>query len=293
MRVRSSCRRPICRRAWSSRWPDLCDPGGRRRGAGASIRAPGARDRREYAAPRNDMEQRLCGIWAQVLGLPRVGIHDNFFELGGDSIISLQVVARARQVGLSLSTRHLFQHQTVAQLAQVVKSASEPLREQGPVTGPVPLTPVQLQLLRHDAGARPPLQPVRAAGLARAPGAVPPGEGARAGGGPPRRPAPALPSARGRLAAGQRRPRGELLPLLQVDLSATPASEQSAALEAEASRLQASFVLSQPPLLRAALFHLGDGQQRLLLVAHHLVVDAVSCCRGRSSSTSSRRRPVN
>ena len=64
--------------------------------------------------------------------------------------------------------------------------------------------------------------------------------------------------------------------LLQVDLSSTPAAEQAKALEAEASRLQASFVLSQPPLLRAALFHLGDGQQRLLLAVHHLVVDAVS-----------------
>ncbi|WP_205520438.1 condensation domain-containing protein, partial [Pyxidicoccus caerfyrddinensis] len=54
------------------------------------------------------------------------------------------------------------------------------------------------------------------------------------------------------------------------------ASEQPAALEAEASRMQASFVLAQPPLLRAALFHLGNGQQRLLLVAHHLVIDGVS-----------------
>ncbi|HYO73598.1 MAG TPA: amino acid adenylation domain-containing protein, partial [Archangium sp.] len=109
-----------------------------------------AEPRAAYVAPRNATEQRLSDIWAQALGVKQVGIHDNFFELGGDSIISLQVVARARQAGLALSARQFFQHQTVAQLALVVKSASESLSEQGPVTGPVPLTPAQLQLLRHD-----------------------------------------------------------------------------------------------------------------------------------------------
>ena len=134
----------------------------------------GARGGRHgYVAPRDDVEQRLCDIWAQVLGVKQVGIHDNFFELGGDSIISLQVVARARQAGLVLATRQLFQHQTVERLAQVVKSATGSRGEQGPVTGPVPLTPIQLQLAGTRAGPRPPLQPVRAPGLARAAGAHP------------------------------------------------------------------------------------------------------------------------
>ncbi|MFY0565974.1 non-ribosomal peptide synthase/polyketide synthase [Archangium lansingense] len=230
----------------------------------------------EYVAPRNDVEQRLCDIWAQVLGLPKVGIHDNFFELGGDSIISLQVVARARQGGLSLATRDLFQHQTVSQLAQVVRTTSEPLSEQGPVTGSVPLTPVQLQLLRHDPAhahhfnqavllaSRQPLEPSLLEKSLQH-----------------------LLSHHDALRLRFRQHEGSWLQenagpeeasfqLLQVDLSTTPAPEQSAALEAEASRLQASFALSQSPLLRAALFHLGQGQQRLLLIAHHLVIDAVS-----------------
>ncbi|WP_037729553.1 phosphopantetheine-binding protein, partial [Streptomyces scopuliridis] len=49
-----------------------------------------------YTAPRTEAERILCGVWAEVLGLSRVGIEDNFFDLGGDSIISLQVVSRAR-----------------------------------------------------------------------------------------------------------------------------------------------------------------------------------------------------
>ena len=52
-----------------------------------------------------------------MLGLERVGIDDNFFELGGDSIVSIQLVSRARRAGLLLTPRAVFQHQTVAALA--------------------------------------------------------------------------------------------------------------------------------------------------------------------------------
>ncbi|MGZ6029742.1 MAG: non-ribosomal peptide synthetase, partial [Myxococcaceae bacterium] len=111
----------------------------------------GAERQSAYVAPRDELEQRLAGIWAQVLGIQQVGVDDNFFALGGDSIISLQVVARARQAGLAFSTRDLFQHQTVAQLARVARAASASAQEQGPITGPLPLTPIQRHLLQHDA----------------------------------------------------------------------------------------------------------------------------------------------
>ncbi|MCW5787556.1 MAG: amino acid adenylation domain-containing protein [Nitrospira sp.] len=71
----------------------------------------------EYVPPRDAVEAQLAEIWADVLQIERVGIHDNFFECGGDSILSLQVVNRARHRGLSLTPRQLFQHQTVAELA--------------------------------------------------------------------------------------------------------------------------------------------------------------------------------
>ena len=78
----------------------------------------------EYAAavsraPRTAREEILAGLFAQVLGLERVGIDDSFFDLGGDSISSIQLVSRARKAGLVLAPRQVFQHQSVAALAMV------------------------------------------------------------------------------------------------------------------------------------------------------------------------------
>src|SRR5262249_8958634 len=67
----------------------------------------------------------------------------NFFDLGGDSILSIQVVARANHAGLRLSPRQFFQHQTIASLAAVANTAPAVEAEQGLVTGPLPLTPIQ------------------------------------------------------------------------------------------------------------------------------------------------------
>ncbi|AGI24443.1 PpsD [Pseudomonas sp. ATCC 13867] len=72
-----------------------------------------------YRAPESEHEQTLAAIWCAVLGLERVGLDDNFFELGGDSIVSIQVVSRARAAGLQLSPKDLFQHQTLQALARV------------------------------------------------------------------------------------------------------------------------------------------------------------------------------
>ncbi|QSQ23764.1 non-ribosomal peptide synthase/polyketide synthase [Pyxidicoccus parkwayensis] len=238
--------------------------------------ATGGERESNHVAPRDDVEQRLADIWAQVLGIPKVGVHDNFFTLGGDSIISLQVVSRARQVGLVLATRDLFQHQTVAQLAQVVKTASTSTGDQGPVTGPVPLTPIQRYLLQHDAAHahhfnqsvllanRVPLEASLLEGTLRH--LLGHHDALRL----------RLRQVDGEWRQDSVAPEECAFQLVQVDLSALPEHERAAALEAEATRLQASFVLSEPPLLRAALFQLGAGQQRLLLAVHHLAVDAVS-----------------
>ncbi len=96
----------------------------------------GKLDRRALPAPepvegasgrgaRTPVEEALCGLYAEVLGLPRVGIDDNFFALGGDSILSIQLVSRARKAGLLLTPRAVFEHQTVAGLAPVVRPVGE------------------------------------------------------------------------------------------------------------------------------------------------------------------------
>ncbi|MGW5701159.1 non-ribosomal peptide synthase/polyketide synthase [Amycolatopsis japonica] len=97
---------------------------------------------RDHVAPRTDRELVLAGIWAEVLGVERVGATDDFFELGGDSILSIQVVSKARRAGLELLPGDLFAHRTPAALAAAARSATEAVRR-GPVSGEVPLTPIQ------------------------------------------------------------------------------------------------------------------------------------------------------
>ena len=111
----------------------------------------------EFQAPRTEVEKTLCEIWEKVLGLKRVGVRDNFFEVGGDSILCVQIVARAREAGLQLTVQQMFQYQTVAGLAvQVQPSVTESYSSPARLTGEVPLTPIQcwffeqqLPLLSH------------------------------------------------------------------------------------------------------------------------------------------------
>ena len=88
------------------------------------------------AAPQTEAERILVDIWSEVLGV-EVGIHDNFFELGGDSILSIQIIARAKQAGLAIAPRQLFQNQTVAELAVVAGAvlAQTVEAEQGAIAG--------------------------------------------------------------------------------------------------------------------------------------------------------------
>ena len=75
--------------------------------------------------PRTPREDVLCALFAEVLGLARVGIDDSFFALGGDSIMSIQLVSRARKAGLAITPRAVFQHQTVAALAAAASPVDE------------------------------------------------------------------------------------------------------------------------------------------------------------------------
>src|SRR5436305_10203273 len=88
-----------------------------------------------FAPPRDDREERLAAIWREVLGRERVGIHDNFFQLGGDSILSIQIVARARREGLLITPRQLFAGQTIAALAAVAAATGQGPETEEPAGG--------------------------------------------------------------------------------------------------------------------------------------------------------------
>ena len=88
-------------------------------------------------------EEEMVKVWEEVLGVRGIGVHDNYFELGGDSVLSIQIVAKANQRGLSFRPRDLFQHQTIAELAKIAKTGAAVDAEQGIGAGPAPLTPIQ------------------------------------------------------------------------------------------------------------------------------------------------------
>ncbi|WP_285742219.1 non-ribosomal peptide synthetase [Lentzea sp. NBRC 105346] len=102
-----------------------------------------------YVAPRTPVEAVLATIFAEVLGAGRVGVRDNFFALGGDSILGIQVVTRTRRAGLRLTSRDIFQHQTIAALAPHVETSATGQADQGQVSGEVPLTPIQRWFFEH------------------------------------------------------------------------------------------------------------------------------------------------
>ncbi|MEU9871316.1 amino acid adenylation domain-containing protein [Actinomadura sp. NPDC048021] len=97
-------------------------------------------------APRTEQEETFARLFAEVLGLERVGIDDGFFDLGGDSIIAIQLVSRARQSGLVITPREVFQHQTVEELAATAKPVGEGEQTEaeapGAGIGRVPATPI-------------------------------------------------------------------------------------------------------------------------------------------------------
>ena len=103
--------------------------------------APG--DEHHDPAPATDAEQILSALWREVLHLDEVAPGDNFFAIGGDSIIALQVIARAREHGLKLSAEQFFQHQTLSALARVARPVALRRSSVEADAGTVPLGPVQ------------------------------------------------------------------------------------------------------------------------------------------------------
>ncbi|MEZ0354414.1 amino acid adenylation domain-containing protein [Mycobacterium sp. pR1184] len=107
-----------------------------------ALPAPEYSDVDHYRAPSGAVEEILAGIYAQVLGVDRIGVDDSFFDLGGDSILSMQVVARARMAGLMCRPRDVFVEQTVARLAQVATVIADDDGVVDDGTGSVIVTPI-------------------------------------------------------------------------------------------------------------------------------------------------------
>ncbi|GAA1607134.1 hypothetical protein GCM10009679_08710 [Saccharothrix algeriensis] len=109
----------------------------------AALPAPSAAPAAAGRGPRDEKEHLLSALFAEVLGLSEVGVDDSFFDLGGDSIVSIQLVSRARAAGLVFTARDVFRHRTVAGLAAVTAEIERPLSEPpGAGVGEVTPTPI-------------------------------------------------------------------------------------------------------------------------------------------------------
>ncbi|MFB1049048.1 amino acid adenylation domain-containing protein [Streptomyces chrestomyceticus] len=121
----------------------------------AALPAPDFTARAAGRAPRTPAEELLCALFAEVLGLERAGVEDSFFELGGDSIISLQLVARARRAGLVLTSPQVFEAKTPERLARLARTADDATGPQASAdtgVGRIPRTPLMRRLGERVTG---------------------------------------------------------------------------------------------------------------------------------------------
>jgi len=228
----------------------------------------------EYIAPQTEIEETLAQIWQEVLRIKQVGIHDNFFEIGGDSIITIQIVARAQKAGIKLTTKQLFQNQTIAEQAAVAGVMARVEHQQGLVTGVVPLTPIQhwfweqnLQEMHHFnqsllLSVPPKINPEVLSKVIEK--ILEHHDGLRL--------------RFHKTGDGWQQInsiRLESIPFEVVDLSQDSEAAQLRLLEKIPTEKQASLNLSDGPIVRVVLFNFGT-KARLLIIIHHLAVDGVS-----------------
>ncbi len=227
----------------------------------------------EQTTPLDAVEAQLMALWQRLLGLDAVDRHASFFSLGGDSILVMQLVGLARQHELVLTPRLVFQHQTIAALAQAVRQQRQPKPQLDPLSlaGPVALSPIQRWLFERQL-AHP--EHVNQSIVVR----VQPGiatERIQAALDALVRLHPSLrltfqPAAEQPAAEWQQRYAAAApVPLLELQ---QPSHAEQVAADAQ---LQAACDLATAPLLRAALWRGADSDQ-LLLVAHHAIIDGVS-----------------
>ncbi|HEU4561817.1 MAG TPA: amino acid adenylation domain-containing protein [Longimicrobium sp.] len=238
-----------------------------------------------YVAPRTATEERLAGIFAEVLGVERVGVHDDFFVAGGHSLLAVRVVTRVREAfGVELLVRAMFEAPTVAELAARVEALlREGATEQAPPLVPVPRDrSLPLSFAQQRLWFIQQLDPANVAynmmGITRLDGVLDAGAMQRAvdtvverhealrtvfvlqDGGPVQQVVP-----------------GMRLGLEVEDLQGVDSAELDAEVERRARAAQAlPFDLTTGPLLRASLLRLAPESHVLVLVMHHVISDGWS-----------------
>jgi amino acid adenylation domain-containing protein/non-ribosomal peptide synthase protein (TIGR01720 family) len=219
--------------------------------------------------PRSQAESQLVTVWQDVLRRPSIGIDDNFFTLGGDSLLAMQVVARAARLGLSLTPRELFTHQTVAELVANSPGITSGTNGTTPTLGPLVLGEPQRRFFRDvTADAQHHAQAVWLA--LDAPLQTEAAQSALT----------AVVARHDTLRSQFRFTEGAWQVTIAPDpmyrWEAVTGGGDADAIHHAATALMAGFDLGHGPLMGALHVDAGADGQRLLLAAHHLVVDGLS-----------------
>ncbi len=222
--------------------------------------------------PHDGFEMTIAAIWSKLLGRPVIGRNDNFFALGGDSILAIQAVAAARRGGIALTPRDLFQYSTLATLAASVSDLVAVAPASGPMIGKIPLGPAQHWFFEQ---AYPEIAHWNQSLMLTPTRLLEPEQLQVA--------LQKLHETHDALRSGFRRTGGSWNQVVK-DIEAAPslrlvscsASDMDAVLADEANALQCSFDLADGPIWGSTLVTIDGREQRLMIAAHHLVIDGVS-----------------
>lgn len=228
-----------------------------------------------YMAPRTEAEKLLAQVWSRVLNREKIGINDNFFDLGGDSILTIKIVSALREQGYSVAPKQIFKAKTVAGLAAQLVASEIKTLPQDKVVGEVALNAVQRwffdkefeqanywnQTFLFDLSESLNLDSLQRA-LSRL--------------------ANHHDVLRARYRKKARHWQQEFVDVHDcfgfhvIDLSSAGESESKQIIEDKCRQLQAGLDIEQGPVWLAAYFSSNNGVDKLLLCAHHLIIDGVS-----------------
>ncbi len=224
----------------------------------------------------NEVETKLVKIWEDVLKFSPVGVDDNFFEIGGDSILSIQIVAKARKHGIILAPNQLFENQTISELARLEQPETEEKDEEN-AGGIAPLLPIQhwffeehenaphhwnqAMIFESDVRLDPDLLQSSVRRLLQQHEAL------------------RLKFVReGGEWFSSVRDVDRINPFQSIDLSGVPENELEKTINSKSVEMQSDLSLSKSALFQTVLFDYSKKEKgsRILLFAHHLIVDSIS-----------------
>ncbi len=230
----------------------------------------------DYVAPENEMEIVISQVWAEVLGVDKVGINDNFFELGGDSIKAIQVSTRLKNRGIECKVQDIFTYHTVSQVALHATTDIQKIKaEQGVLEGEVLSTPIlnwffdldlnnpdyynQSVLLSLNSTVELSLLEESFVFLIKHHDALRLNYNSQT-----------------RRMYYENRYLEENFIIPVIDLSNLENSEQEEKIRIQGERLKSSFNITDNLLIKGVIFALDQSRRKLLLTMHHLIVDGIS-----------------